>query len=41
MLLIEPTRMKTENKMAGFVEYQCSVEQGVQVYVRKVLVHWL
>ena len=25
-----------ENKMAGFVEYQCSVGEGVQVYVRKV-----
>ena len=30
-----------ENKMAGFVEYQCSVREGVQVYVRKVLSHWL
>ena len=30
-----------ENKMAGFVEYQCSVGEGVQVYVRKVLLHWL
>ena len=26
--------------LAGFVEYQCSVGQGVQVYVRKVLLHW-
>ena len=25
--------------MAGFVEYQCSVGEGVQVYVRKVLLH--
>ena len=24
--------------MAGFVECQCSVRQGVQVYVRKVFV---
>ena len=30
-----------ENNMAGFVEYQCSVGEGVQVYVRKVLLHWL
>ena len=30
-----------ENKMAGFVEYQGSVEEGVQVYVRKVLLQWL
>ena len=32
---LEPTSMKTlyENKMAGFVEYRCSVEQGVQGYV--------
>ena len=36
---LEPTRIK--NKMAGFVEYQCSVGEGVQVYVRKVLLHWL
>ena len=30
-----------ENKMAGFVEYKHSVGEGVQVYVRKVLLHSL
>ena len=34
----EPTRMKTRWQV---LEYQCSVGQGVQVYVRKVLLHWL
>ena len=31
---LEPTY---ENKMAGFVEYQCSVGQGVQGYVGSAL----